>query len=60
MRDAESRRIESHFHFWVVDAAGPASSVAETVIGVAEALRRGELPPSGGSAVARARGEGPD
>ena len=43
-----------------VDAAGPASSVADTVIGVAEALRRGELPPPGGSAVARARGEGPD
>ena len=43
-----------------VDAAGPASSVAGAVIGVAEALRRGEPPPPGGLAVARARGEDPD
>ena len=43
-----------------IDAAGPASSVAGAVIGVAEALRRGEPPPPGGLAVARARGEDPD
>ena len=43
-----------------IDAAGPASSVAGAVVGVAEALRRGEPPPPGGLAVARARGGGPD
>ena len=43
-----------------IDAAGSASSVAGAVVSVAGPLRRGELPPPGGSAVARMRGEDPD